>query len=299
MTAVGLIAAALIDLDKTMANNHATLDPKTQEAIAAALESNWAKALEINQELLEKYPGDIDTMNRLARALVESGELNKAGKIYQQVLAIDPYNLIAQKNLKRLSSIKKHPLKEERLVSPVRGDLFLEEPGKTVVVTLEDIAMPQVLATLQTGDRLELQPHKNSVTIVSNLDQRVGKINGGLGETLAKDMRLGSTFEAFVKYVNLHSGGKGKSEVALFIRESVRSAKVTKPPFPITSSSFTPYVREEALNLLANQAPVLAENEDSVEEIPVREIPGVENQEQSLEELAEKEAEENDRMDQD
>src|SRR4030042_1968889 len=111
--------------------NHADLDPQTAQAIKAALENNWARALELNQKLLKKYPEDIDTMNRLAKAFSETHEIEKAKRLYQQVLKADPYNPIAEKNLKRLSSLKKSDLKSNQDLSPVKSDLFLEDTGKT------------------------------------------------------------------------------------------------------------------------------------------------------------------------
>ena len=62
------------------------LDPRTNEAINAALESNWEKALELNKHLLEKYPNDIGAMNRLAKALSETGALVEAKKIIVAVI---------------------------------------------------------------------------------------------------------------------------------------------------------------------------------------------------------------------
>jgi hypothetical protein len=282
-----------------MANN-TDLDPQTAEAIAAALENNWEKAIELNRTLLKKYPGDIDTMNRLARSFIETSQIKRARKLYEKILKLDPYNPIAEKNLKRLHSLKTSNLKPNQTSPPVKADIFLEEPGKTAAVSLDDTAMSSVLASLRTGDPVSLSPHRNDVTVISSDGERVGKISGPLAKALAGNLRSGSNFDAFIKSVSLKGGKKEKSAVVIFIREIHRAPKVASPPFPNSTTSFTPYVRAEALNLIANQAPVQTEADDSIEEIEVRELPSVETEhDQSLEELAEKEHEESDHLDED
>ncbi|OGY30556.1 MAG: hypothetical protein A3A57_00380 [Candidatus Woykebacteria bacterium RIFCSPLOWO2_01_FULL_41_12] len=275
------------------------LDPKTNEAINAALESNWEKALELNKLLLEKYPNDIGAMNRFARALSETGALVEAKKIYKKILEIDPYNQIAEKNLHRISSLKKGYVVTNKSVTSLKGDFFLEEPGKTIVLPLEDTAMPQILADLQIGDGVDLVPHKNEVTVNSGSGKRIGKVRSGLAKSLAQHIRAGSNFESFIKSISLVSKKevKEKSQVLVFIRETNRSPKMDSNPFPVSSDSFTPFVREEAF-MKSNQAPVLAESDEGVEEVEVNSLSTFGHNEESLEELAEKEQQESDEIEQ-
>ena len=276
-----------------------SLDPTIQEAIDAALNSNWQEALRLNLELAEKYPNDVETTNRLARSLAETGKFNQAKKLYQKVLRIDPYNTIAQKNLNRLSSMKKGDLETNQTTSSIKGDVFLEESGKTETTTIEDTAMSSVLAGLRTGDKVNLILQRNSITVISPSGKRIGKINDLLAKRVAQNLRAGSRFEAFVKSILLHGEPRGKknSKVEIFIREIHRSPKISASPFTSKSSSFTPYVREEALNLLSNQAPVPTESDDeTVEEVEISQLPSF-SQEQSLEELAEKEHRESEASD--
>jgi hypothetical protein len=277
--------------------NTTSLDPKAQEAIDAALENNWKEALQLNQELIRKYPDDVDTMNRLARSLSETGKIGEAKKLYKRVLALDPYNRIAEKNLAKLSSVKKADLAENQVTPSLKGDLFLEEAGKTCTVILEDTAMPSVLAGLRTGNKTTLSPHRNNLTVISSKGNRIGKIGGSLAQRIIKDLRAGSKFESIIKSVSLGNNlaKKHESVVAIFIRENRRSSKVSSSPFPSQPSSFTPYIREEAMNLLSNQTPVPTEADDSIEEVEISQLPSA-SQEQSLEDLAEKEQEESDNL---
>jgi hypothetical protein len=272
------------------------LDPKTQEAIKSALDNDWPKAIQLNQELAARYPKDIDTMNRLARAYMETGEIAKAKKLYHQVLEIDPYNPIATKNIPRLATIK---VGAKSSPSPnndrVRADIFLEEPGRTAIANLIDTALPGILAELRTGDRLELKQNKTSITLISNSGHRIGQLDESLGKLLEENFKIGSQFEAFIKSVSFKEKTK-PPQVEIFIRETQRSPKASTTPFPVDSSSFTPYIREEAMKLLANQAPVQTETDDGVEEVEVSTLPSA-KQEESFEDLVEKEAEESEHLD--
>ncbi|MCH7541326.1 hypothetical protein IH981_00915 [Patescibacteria group bacterium] len=281
-------------------STNTSLDPQIQEAIDAALNNNWDNALRLNQELVEKYPSDVETINRLARALAEIGKFGQSKKFYQKVLHIDPYNSIAQKNLKRLSAVKKGYLKTNQTTTNIKGDTFLEESGKTETSTLEDTAMPSVLAGLRTGDKINMTPHRNNITIIAANGQRVGKIEDSLAKNIAQNLRAGSRFETIIKSISFNNapGRKENYKVEIFIREIHRSRKITSSPFSSKSSSFTPYVREGALNLLSNQAPVPTEADDTIEEVEVSQLPSF-SQEQSLEEMAEKEHQESEADDED
>jgi len=277
--------------------NETAFDPKVQEAIKAALENNWEEALRLNQELVEKYADDVETINRLARACGETGDIRQAKKLYQKVLKLDSYNAIAEKNLKRLASMKKGDIKSNHATSNFKGDIFLEESGKTTTVILEDIAMPSILAQLRTGDKADLAQHRSEITVIATNGKRIGKIEASLAKKIADNLRTGSKFDAFIKSVSLKPSKKEKadSQVAVFVRETYRSPKVTTAPFPSTTPPFTPYVREDALKLLSNQAPVPTEADDSIEEVEISQLPSAEREE-SLEELAEKEHEESERF---
>jgi len=280
--------------------NHTDLDPMSQEAIKAALANDWERALKLNEGLLKKYPDDINIMNRLARSLGETGKVSQARKLYQDVLKLDPYNSIAEKNLHRLSTLRRFGRDENKNnANQLRADVFLEEPGKTIVVSLTDTAMSKILADLQTGDNVNLVPHRNDVTVVSSDKQRIGKVEAGIAKTISSNIRAGSKFDAFIKSIVIKSvSHKEDSEVTIFVREVARSTNVTNPPFPIKSSAFTPYVREEAMTLISDQHPVQTEADSEIEEVEVADLPSTntEDKDRSLEELAEKEAEEDDHL---
>src|SRR5258708_38031240 len=79
-----------------------------KKAIDAALNCQWQQALELNLEIIKQEPNSVECLNRLAKAYFELGNLKDSGKFYKDVLELDPYNSIAQKNLKKIALFKEN-----------------------------------------------------------------------------------------------------------------------------------------------------------------------------------------------
>ena len=77
----------------------------SRQAIALAIEGRWREAVEANKGILESFPNDVDTLNRLGRAHIELGEYAEARSAYTRAKELDPYNSIADKNLRRLAHL--------------------------------------------------------------------------------------------------------------------------------------------------------------------------------------------------
>lgn len=271
------------------------LDPKVKESINAALASNWERALELNLALAKEYPDDPETFNRLARAYLELGQVSKAREHYNKVLKIDPYNSIATKNLKRLGSLRKKDIQEGVAKNGnVDPDIFLEEPGKTKVINIVDLAMPKVLASLRIGEPVQLVPQKNFVIVLSSEGKRVGKVAAEWSKRLAKALRAGSKFTALVKSAQIKSSSE--PSLSIFVKETKRSSKLSESIFPTTSDRFTPYIREESMDLLSEKnksdSTIEIEAGGEVEDLPKEELPPEEKETSSLETLAEQESQE-------
>ena len=260
-------------------SNQSEPDPRYQEAIDCALAGDWSKAVELNISLYEEYPEDLAILNRLGHAYTELGQLNKASATYKKVLELDSYNPIARRNLEKLSTLRGSDIKpkEKRAIDP---DLFLEEPGKTRTVEVIDLAMPKVLIQLRVGDQIELRENKNDVTILSEDNKRLGKLEISWGKEIAIALSLGSKFSAIVKSIKVGKDPKD-STLSVFVRETVRSKKLAQPIFPI-DTNFTPYVREETISTLKDEtsealdepgSEVVEEVKDVEEDQPADEVP--------------------------
>ena len=137
-----------------------------KEAIQAATQGVWKKAITLNQKILKLEPQNIPALNRLARAFLKTNNLITMKKTYQKVLKLDQYNPIALKNLKRLIGKKKQtlPLREGQSASV---EAFLEEPRKTKVVRMVRLTSAQRLAEVDSGDEVKIVPKKRFIPVFS------------------------------------------------------------------------------------------------------------------------------------
>ncbi|MDQ3098418.1 MAG: tetratricopeptide repeat protein [bacterium] len=227
-----------------------------QKAIKAALQSEWSDAIQINQELLEQNPHDLESMNRLARAYLELGDINKSKKTYKEVLTIDPYNVIALKNVKRFQAIKGSTTEiSNKIVKSLKTAqnssahiTFIEEPGKTKVVQVVRPASPSTLFTLHSGEKALLVPKARSIQIMTEGNVYVGRLPDDLAFQLQYFIKNGNTYDAFIKQVLQNS-------VYVFIREVKRSEKFTnRPTFSLTNDKYI------------SASPVNLESPDPIEE---------------------------------
>lgn len=210
-----------------------------QKAISAALAGNWEEAERLNLEILKTAPQDIDTLNRLGRAYLEQGKKGQAQKTFRQVLKIDKYNNIAQKNLELLKGAKaKKPGKVA--VSP---DLFIEEPGKTKTVTLTKTADKKTLSSLSVGEEVKLQTRKHSIACYSQDGTYIGRLPDDLSSRLIRFMSAGNKYQVYIRSLN-------SPEVKVFIREVKRAKRLADyPSFPTKSElSYLSFIPPELVH---------------------------------------------------
>lgn len=195
-----------------------------QKAISRALAGNWKEAIELNKKILKSIPDDTDTLNRLAKAYFELGCIKKAKEFSQKVLKIDPLNTIAIKSMDRwksLRSVKELPARP----SPVTD--FIEEAGKTKLVSLLNIGDAKVLGGLDAGDEVQIFSHAHRVCITTIDKKYIGRLPDDLSARLRLLMKNGNTYQVFIKSLCPKS-------VKVFIKELQRSKKSTKiPSFPL------------------------------------------------------------------
>jgi hypothetical protein len=197
-----------------------------EQAIKAALVRNWTKAAELNKKILREKPQSVPALNRLGKAFWEMDKVQEANKIYKKVIKIDPFNPIANKNLKRLTKVKKKPKNnlEEQFFSSEK--VFLEEPGKTKLVRLTRLASPSILAQQDNGDPVSLVVKKRLVSVVDGSQNYLGVIPEDLSQRLIRLINGGNQYQGFVKSID-------RQKLEVFIKEVSRSKKfLTTPSFP-------------------------------------------------------------------
>jgi len=137
--------------------SRADLERYAKEAVRLALQGQWQEAVAANRSILERFPDDVETCNRLGRALMEVGDYAEARKAYERTLELDAFNSIAKKNLSRLSLMgKKRAAKAGARKTSARkadahkvvADIFVEETGRARVVKLVSLAAREVMAKM-------------------------------------------------------------------------------------------------------------------------------------------------------
>lgn len=190
------------------------------QAIQTALDGNWLNAIIINKSLIHDNPQDIDALNRLALAYTITGKLKEAKTTYQKVINLDPLNPIALRNLKKL--------KEKGLIlnngnqNTQINNKFLEEPGKTKVIELVNIAQPKIIEGLRTGQSVELSVKRLKI-FVSEGKQYIGVLPDDIARRLTRFIKSGCVYEAYIKSTNPH-------KVTVFVKEIKKSTKFKDHP---------------------------------------------------------------------
>ncbi|TMD06839.1 MAG: tetratricopeptide repeat protein [Chloroflexi bacterium] len=242
------------------------LKPRSQyvdEAVQMAIAGRWEEAADLNKFILEKFGPDEETLNRIGKALTELGKLKEAKESYEKTLQLNPLNVIAQKNRAKLDVLVQ--TKGELRSGPAKVDLnlFVEEMGKTVSTTLEDVADPDVHNKVAAGDIAELRIEGDTIVAESVRGVRLGLIEPRLARRLIKFMQGGNRYLAAVTSAEPGS-------VRLIIRETYQDPKfIGKPSFAVrrqrAAAEFRPYAKE---SLLARdlEFPIETEEEEGDED---------------------------------
>ena len=189
----------------------------SKQAIESALSGEWSEASKINRKILADMPGNIEALNRLAKSLMELGEVSECRDILCKVLQLSPSNNIARKNLARLDELEcvpsaNRPLKQ----SVVNRGSFIEDSSKSATVKLENCPTGLSLARLTSGDKAYLKCQNSSIEVYLHEDQFIGVVDRRIGRRLTKLISGGNIYDATVVGVN-------EGLISIIIRETYRS----------------------------------------------------------------------------
>ncbi|MBI2031818.1 MAG: tetratricopeptide repeat protein [Candidatus Levybacteria bacterium] len=189
------------------------------QAINTALNGDWEKAISLNKALVKANPNDVDALNRLAFALHIQGKTQAAKTTYQKVLKIDGLNSLALRNLKKLLESKKSGKNFTSNNFSIQTDnLFLEEPGKTKIIELVNIAQPNVINMLRTGQILMLCVKRLKIFLLAENKIFVGMLPDNISKRLIKFIKAGNEYNAYVKSAN-------NRRLVVFIKETKKSSR--------------------------------------------------------------------------
>jgi hypothetical protein len=227
---------------------------KAEQAVNLAMQSRWAEAAELNRQIIEAAPKDIEAHNRLGKALMEIGKYDDAREAYNHTLRIDSMNTIAQKNIGRLDKL----MEEEIVDAPtarVDPSLFIEEAGRATTTSIVELAPPDVMAKFNPGDPVNLEVQGNQVLVTGSTGESLGKIEPKLRQRLIRLVNMGNTYTAFVTSVDEQS-------LRVIIHETHRDPSMgNRPSFPTAGETYRGYVRDSLLRY------DLEEEEDEDDEV--------------------------------
>lgn len=223
----------------------------SQLAIDAALDSRWIDALKLNKKIIKFDPQNVDALARLARVYMEMGRINLARKYYGEVVKIDPYNPIALKNLKIIKSFKSNG-KNNIIHNGVNGvaklsaALFLQEPGKTKIVNLLNVAEPQRLSKTYCGMPVKMVIKNRKITIVDNEGNYLGVLPDDISHHLLRLLKGGSKYDLIIKSIRVNG-------LAVLIKETFRSKRFKNQSSFLESSADDVILSTEIYTCLDNQ----------------------------------------------
>ena len=230
----------------------------SQEAIALAMQSRWQEAVAVNQSIVESFPTDIDAYNRLGRAFIELGDFARAKEAYGQALELDSNNVIAERNLHRLSLLPESqmPVKEER--REVAPNLFIGDMGKSGVVNLQNLAPQEVLARMTAGNQVYLEVRGQQLVVQNEGGEYLGRVDPQYGFRLAKLIEGGNQYTAAI--VSLDN-----DRAKVLIREVFQHpSQLGRLSFPVKAvEGFHPHVKDTLLRHEAMEEEALDDSEDA------------------------------------
>ena len=185
---------------------------RAKKAIALAMNGQWEEAVTLNLSIIREFPKDIESLNRLGKALSELGRNREAMQAFQSVLEVSPYNYIAKKNLSRLERLAGKDAPRAARRATKSSHTFIEESGKAGVTSLLNLAAPEVLLKLTPGDLVQTEVSGNGLTVVDQSGEYIGKVEPRMATRLSRLIRGGNRYEATVTSTQ-------QQEVVIIIRE--------------------------------------------------------------------------------
>lgn len=231
----------------------------TAQALNAAANCLWSEAVNFNLGILKENKNDTEALNRLAHAYKELGQIKESQIAYRKVLKLDRFNPIAVKNLKFLEALPKNLKKTQANSNSVTPknfyETFLEEPGKTKIVSLINLAPFSVLLGLSCGSRANLAVKRRAVIVSDPAGSYLGALPDDLSAKLMKLINGGNRYEVFIKTV-------AKKTLTVFIRELSRAQRFkNQPSFPVTGANHLYHEDELKMN---NQPEEKTDDEESI-----------------------------------
>ncbi len=191
-----------------------------QQAIDCAINLNWTKAIELNENIIKIDKKNIAAYLRLGFANLQSKKINEAKKYYLKAIKVQPKNHVALENLERIKAIEgranTHFKKEKTHLNPT---LFLEMPGKTKTISLVNLGQKKDIATISVGQEVFLRAKSRRVEVRTKSGVYLGCFPDDLSKRLLFFIKAKSKYSAFVQESSL-------TKVVIFLKEEIKGSRV-------------------------------------------------------------------------
>lgn len=223
---------------------HSDSEELVRKAVKAAIALDWALARDYNLQLLEVDDGDVDAKVRLGKAYLELRDYSKARKCFREVLAIDPINTVAKKNLELAKEEKHPPASNGKLTN------IIQEPATFIQAPAEITAKNFTAGKIAMGASLE-------VKVFSQLAKLI---------YFYKDQRVTLAVITEPKIVKRLKAGKGRgaSFTGTYVKGADKSITVlinsSLPIFESERQELKPYTKRDFLDSDNEPEPIVEEN---------------------------------------
>ena len=161
----------------------------TNIAVGAAFTGNWNQAVDANRQAIMLFPLDVESHNRLGKALVELGRLGEAKAAYGAALALSPSNRVAIRNLERLNRLNgnggisiQRLSENSRTGTMTRPTSFLiEDRGRATIAKLVRTGNIEDLNSVSAGEELTLLAVNGRAEISRRSGEYLGTLEPRLG----------------------------------------------------------------------------------------------------------------------
>jgi len=233
---------------------------QAEEAINLAMQGRWEEAVEVNKNIIELQPNDVEAYNRLGRALAELGRYAEAREAYSHVLELDPKNSIAKRRLEQLAQLKEDE-QPKRSGRGINYRFFVEEANKSRIVDLCNLAPRETIAKIFTGEQVNLQVQGQRLIVVTESGEYLGEVEPKIGMRLIDLIKGGNKYQGAV--TSLTDG-----RVKIMIRETFRHPSQAReiPFLPKAVEETRPYIKGSMIKYELEEEEELTEEADQEDE---------------------------------
>ena len=183
---------------------------RVEQAIEHAVARRWDLAARENKALLKEDQDDLETANRLGKALTGLEDFAGAMDAYGHALRVDPVNAIARKNLERLKGLSAESgskpaargkaVRKTAPVADVRSRSLVGDSGQSAEFALLE-PNAAALRRVTPGDSAMLEPTDSGVRVANARGADLGTIDRRAALRLKRMIEGGNEYTVVIRHI--------------------------------------------------------------------------------------------------